>query len=179
MTQRRLHVAIPVPIAEGFDYRWSRPDPTPPPGTRVRVPFGKGERIGIVIAPTAASPVDDARLKDVREVLDGEPLIEGELMESLNWAADYYHHPIGEVLAQALPVLLRQGRPATAPAEPAWTLSAVGREVEIEALRRKAPRQAAALELLLRASKQDLQVLVDASVRGFPDPLLEGSLRLP
>jgi primosomal protein N' len=32
----------------------------------------------------------------------------------LMWAAEYYHHPIGDVLFHALPILLRQGKPASA-----------------------------------------------------------------
>ena len=105
MTQdwKRLRVAVPVPVAEGFDYRWPGPEPAPRPGTRVRVPFGRGERIGIVIEARGGRTVADAALKNVREVLDPEPLIDGELMGSLEWAAGYYHHPIGDVLAQALP----------------------------------------------------------------------------
>ena len=31
--------------------------------------------------------------------LDPEPLLEAELLGTLRWAADYYHHPIGEVLS--------------------------------------------------------------------------------
>ena len=48
---RVLRVALPVPLPQLFDY-------LPPPGTaaapdsigcRVRVPFGRGERIGVVV----------------------------------------------------------------------------------------------------------------------------------
>ena len=150
MTQdwKRLRVAVPVPVAEGFDYRWPGPEPAPRPGTRVRVPFGRGERIGIVIEARGGRTVADAALKNVREVLDPEPLIDGELMRSLEWAAAYYHHPIGDVLAQALPGLLRQGRPSRAPPEPAFRLTAAGRAVDRAALPARARRQNAALALL-------------------------------
>ena len=30
-------------------------------------------------------------------------------MELLEWAAQYYHHPLGEVIAAALPKLAREG----------------------------------------------------------------------
>jgi primosomal protein N' (replication factor Y) len=109
-SQKRVRVAVPVPVARGFDYGWDRCDPLPRPGTRVRVPFGKRERIGIVIGEAADSGVDAGALKTIREVLDAEPLLDGELMASLLFASRYYHHPIGEVLAQALPGLLRRGR---------------------------------------------------------------------
>ena len=150
MTQdwKRLRVAVPVPVAEGFDYRWPGPLPPPLPGTRVRVPFGRGERIGIVIEAQGGRRVEDSALKAVREVLDQEPLIDGELMRSLEWAAGYYHHPIGDVLAQALPGLLRQGRPSQAPPEPSFRLTAAGRGVDRKALRTRASRQSEALDRL-------------------------------
>jgi primosomal protein N' (replication factor Y) len=166
MTQdwKRVRVAVPVPVADGFDYRWPGPGAPPLPGTRVRVPFGRGERIGIVIEARGASPVADSALKNVREVLDPEPLIDGELLRSLEWAAGYYHHPIGDVLAQALPGLLRRGRPSEAPAEPAFRLTAAGSGVDRAALNVRAPRQAAALALLAASPGLTGEVLREAGV---------------
>ena len=144
----RVRVAVPVPVTEGFDYRWDRAVPLPEPGTRVRVPFGRGERIGIVIEPGNSSAIGESGLKTISEVIDSEPLINGELMDSLRWAAAYYHHPIGEVLVQALPGLLRQGREASPVPERAWALSGDGRSVDINALEQRAPKQAEALKHL-------------------------------
>ena len=48
-------------------------------------------------------------LKAVVEVLDVEPVFTHSIWRLLLWAADYYHHPIGDVLFHALPILLRQG----------------------------------------------------------------------
>ncbi|HEX6834312.1 MAG TPA: hypothetical protein VF132_12325, partial [Rudaea sp.] len=54
-----LRLAIPVPLPQLFDY-------LPPagvaadeiaPGTRVRVPFGRGHRIGVVVDADVASEV--------------------------------------------------------------------------------------------------------------------------
>jgi primosomal protein N' (replication factor Y) len=44
------------------------------------------------------------------------------MLALLEWAADYYHHPLGEVLAAAIPQWLRAGRPARAPQVSAWRL---------------------------------------------------------
>ncbi|MGD8339386.1 MAG: primosomal protein N' [Gammaproteobacteria bacterium] len=144
----RVRVAVPVPVAEGFDYRWEGPEPAPGPGIRVRVPFGSRQRIGIVIEPGAASRVEDAALKAVAEVIDSEPLIDRKLMDALHWAADYYHHPVGEVLVHALPALLRQGRSESPKPEAAWELAADWPATELESLRHRAPRQVEALDLL-------------------------------
>ncbi|MGC5215550.1 primosomal protein N', partial [Klebsiella pneumoniae] len=82
-------------------------------GCRVRVPFGKQqERIGIVVSVSDASELPLNELKAVVEVLDSEPVFTHSVWRLLLWAADYYHHPIGDVLFHALPILLRQGRPA-------------------------------------------------------------------
>jgi primosomal protein N' (replication factor Y) len=144
MTLKRLRVAVPVPVPGGFDYRWDSPGEPPPPGTRVRVPFGKRQRIGIVIEATEPLSIDESALKPVSEVLDAEPLFGDELLRSLVWTADYYHHPLGEVLFGALPAPLRQGRPLRVPVE-AWMRTPAGRGVDIELLRRRAPRQAEVL----------------------------------
>ena len=148
MTLKRIRVALTVPVGDGFDYRWDRPGPAPVPGVRVRVPLGRRERIGIVVEGREASTVDDSVLKPVIEVLDDDPLFDAELMDSLQWAARYYHHPLGEVLLGALPGPLRQGKPSVLPPAEAWLRTTLGRETEIEPLRRRARRQAELLEQL-------------------------------
>ena len=161
---KRLRVAVPVPVGDGFDYRWDGSGPPPAPGTRVRVPFGSRERIGIVVEPGNPSAIDDAALKSIAEVIDAEPLIDAELMASLRWAATYYHHPIGEVLIQALPGLLRQGRAAVPPPEICWTLSPDGRDADTNVLKKRAPRQAAALLLLAASNAVTASKLKQAGV---------------
>ena len=49
------------------------------------------------------------------------------LLELLTWAAEYYRHPIGEVLMAALPVALRTGTPLFAQRK-VWRLTVQGRE---------------------------------------------------
>jgi primosomal protein N' (replication factor Y) len=160
-----LRVAVPVPLAETFDYAWEGEGPPPPPGCRVRVPFGRSRRIGIVIRVAAESGVPAERLKAVLEVLDAAPIVGAELLETLQWAADYYHHPIGEVVRHAVPGLLRKGRAAAPPAARAWRLSPTGVEAAAAAANevpgggaRRAARQAVALELLSRGPATDAEL---------------------
>ncbi|RPI61462.1 MAG: hypothetical protein EHM50_05630, partial [Lysobacterales bacterium] len=89
-----------------------------------------------------------ARLKAIRGVLDATPAIGAELLLSLRWAADYYHHPVGAVLSHALPGLLREGRAIDEPPEPAWQLTALGRAQDLEQLARTARQRARALAAL-------------------------------
>ncbi len=145
-----LRVAVPVPLAESFDYLWTGAEPAPAPGTRVAVPFGRSRRIGIVLAVGVESALPRERLKPVIEALDGTPLVGPELLATLNWAADYYHHPIGEVVRHAVPGLLRKGRAVVPPAERPWRLTSAGAAEAPGALAGRAKRQAAALAVLAR-----------------------------
>ncbi len=57
----------------------------------------------------ASSELPDERLKSVLETLDPQPILDAATLALLGWAAEYYHHPVGEVLAAALPKALRLG----------------------------------------------------------------------
>ncbi|MGH8121197.1 MAG: primosomal protein N', partial [Rudaea sp.] len=107
-----LRIAVPVPLAQVFDYL--APDGIEAgaitPGCRVAVPFGRSQRVGVVIGSATDSAIDVRRLKRATKLLDAQPLISTELCASLAWAARYYQHPLGEVLESALPVGLRQAK---------------------------------------------------------------------
>jgi primosomal protein N' (replication factor Y) len=107
---RLIRVAVAVPLDEGFDYLWTGAGEPPAAGCRVRVPFGRGERVGIVLEHPATTPLPRAKLRACDDALDDEPLIAKELLDILRFAADYYHHPIGEVVKHALPAPLRGGK---------------------------------------------------------------------
>ncbi len=161
-----LRVAVPVPLTDALEYRWAGPGAPPRRGCRVRVPLGRGERIGVVVDHPRNTSLPPEKLRDVIALMDEEPVLSEELLATLQWCANYYHHPIGEVLSQALPVLLRRGRsPVRAPAGP-WELTAEGRAQDPGAVRRRAPRQADALETLLRAGSADAGELRAQGVSG-------------
>ncbi|MFS8609468.1 MAG: primosomal protein N', partial [Gammaproteobacteria bacterium] len=105
---------------------------------------------GIVLEWPTESGRPPERLRPAGAALDGEPLLAPELLETLRWAADYYHHPIGEVLAHALPGLLRKGRPVASRDERRVALTESGRAQDPRALGAKAARQADALAHLAR-----------------------------
>lgn len=110
------------------------------------MPFGKQQLLGIVVGHTQESEFDCAKLKIISRQLDAESLFNPTLWKLLLWSADYYRHPLGEVLHHALPVLLRQGEPAERKPIPCWQLN---NHTEItESKLKRAPRQLQALELL-------------------------------
>ena len=79
------------------------------------------------------------KLKAVLEVIDAEPVIDAPVMQLLEWAAQYYHHPLGAVIAAALPRLAREGAPSRALTE-RWFATEAG----IAAMRNPEARAAAA-----------------------------------
>jgi hypothetical protein len=144
-----LQVAVDLPLAVLFDYG-------PPtgldavaiaPGTRVLVPFGRGERVGVVVAVTPGSDRGQAGLKALTSVLDPAPLFAAADLALIRWAADYYRHPLGEALFGALPARLRRPEPLLDPRARGWRLTQAGCGLAPEARAQvlaRAPRQAAA-----------------------------------
>ncbi|GAA5068437.1 primosomal protein N' [Lysobacter panacisoli] len=135
-------LALPVPLPRLFDYR-------PPDGetavagdvgSRVRVPFGSRELIGVVAE--VGAPEGGTELRSALARLDPEPLFQGELLESLHWLARYTHAPLGEVLATALPAPLRRGEPLPDTHAWAWQLTEAGKTAR-ERLRAGKPRRLA------------------------------------
>jgi len=144
-----LRVAVPTPLRRSFDYLPPRdvdPDALKA-GVRLRLPFGRTEVIGILLEVTRQPQVAAVRLKRAIQLLDAEPILSPDLLWLLQWASQYYQHPIGEVFQQALPVLLRQGRPARSKGMEYWRLTAAGHAQNPDAVSR-APRQAELLALL-------------------------------
>jgi primosomal protein N' (replication factor Y) len=145
-----LKVAIAVPLSRLFDYLPPKDGPLPAVGARVRVAFGKRRLTGLVLGLAEESDIERARLKRCEAVLDDAALIDDELLWLLRFTSEYYHHPIGEVVATALPALLRQGQ-AVYPVREGLAPAVSSGAADLAALGRRAPQQAALLELLLDA----------------------------
>jgi primosomal protein N' (replication factor Y) len=143
-----LRVAINVPLSRLFDYL---PPSTckrmPEPGCRVKVPFGRRTQCAMLLELGDASELPMSKLRRAHEVLDEAPLLRPSDLWLIRFTSDYYHHPIGEVVAAALPALLRQGK-ALHPAVGHLAPTDAGRAADVAALERKAPRQAGLLALL-------------------------------
>jgi len=146
-------IAIPSPLHRVFDYYWAFPEPIQP-GLRVTVPFGRRTLIGTVVGETSATTVDQNRMRKVQRLHDPQPLLSSELMALLDWSSRYYHHPIGEVLAAAIPVALRKGAAAELPVLRRYRLSSQA-AVTVESLTR-APLQQRLLEHITHAGEAGL-----------------------
>lgn len=97
-----IDVAIALPVYNTFTY--SVPENLTELvsiGKRVLVPFGRRRVTGYMLGYC-----QDDRQKDIKhilDVLDEEPLFPASLIPFFKWTADYYLHPIGDVIKSALP----------------------------------------------------------------------------
>ena len=142
-------IALPVPLRRNFDYRVPEElRERLQPGMRVQVPFGRRRCVGLVVAPPRAEPPGEFAYRPVEAVLDDAPVAPADWLELVRWAADYYQHPLGEVVAAALPAAVRAGREQRgrrAPARP--VLTAAGRSA-LPGLPARAHRLRALLQAL-------------------------------
>jgi primosomal protein N' (replication factor Y) len=116
-------------------------------GARVKITFGRRHLIGVIAAMGPTSQPLPKQLKAVDLILDEQNLWTRELWAMLNWSAQYYQHPLGEVLATAMPAQLRQGKPAEYSPRYFWSLTPLGKQIDLAELKR-APRQHAIVEFL-------------------------------
>ncbi len=155
-----LQIALDTPVRRVFDYLppVDASGKAPKPGVRICVPFGRRQLIGVLVGIAPGSRVPSAKLKAALDIMDEEPVFDPVTFELLRWAADYYHHPLGEVIAAALPAALRAGQAADEVAE-TWALSDAGRRELQSPTARRAPRQRALILWLAergRATSDDV-----------------------
>jgi len=136
-----LRVALDTPLRRLFDYLPARgAGHAPLPGARVRVPFGRQRLVGVIQSLAESSELPREKLKPILEVIDAEPVIDARVLELLEFAAQYYHHAPGEVIAAALPRLAREGAASRAVTE-RWFASAAGTAALAGGALGRAPRQ--------------------------------------
>jgi len=164
-----VRVALDTPLRRCFDYLPPANDPPAPdkglqPGQRVRVPFGRRHLTGVIVSISNQSEFDISKLKRILGVIDDSPVFDRVLLELLLWTSKYYHEPLGEVLATALPKALRGATALQATAR-GWAVTPAGHAALSSGELARAPKQAA----LLRSLVDTPQVLPAAPLRGLRD----------
>ncbi len=142
---RLIRVALDVPVPRLFDYRCD--DVAAVIGARVLVPFGRQRLIGLIVAQPETSDVPENKLRHTLSVLDREALLQQADLKLLEFASDYYVHPLGAVVMATLPAALR--RISIRSKSPgAWTLTEEGKALREDALPPRARAQRRLLGLL-------------------------------
>ncbi len=111
---RAVRVALSSPLERPLTYLLED-GVEPLPGLRVEVPLRGRSMTGFILGEEENLPAG-VRLKPVDRVLDKRPLFPPEMMALFNWLAEYYRHPLGQVISTALP-LANSLRPARSKAE--------------------------------------------------------------
>ncbi|MCP3942805.1 MAG: primosomal protein N' [Desulfobacteraceae bacterium] len=97
-----IDVSVTLPLDQTFVYK------VPPhlreqcvPGMRVLVPFGRRRVTGYILGEQESC--GPYKAKNILDVLDDHPLFPMGEIAFFKWVAQYYIHPLGEVIKTALP----------------------------------------------------------------------------
>jgi len=133
-------VALDTPLDRLFDYLAPEAEAADI-GRRVEVPFGPRTLVGVLVELATHSEVPAAALKALKHIDRDTPPLPAELLALARFAAGYYHHPLGAVLASLLPPALRRsGRPMRAAEPAAFALTETGR-AEVAGIDARKPAQ--------------------------------------
>jgi primosomal protein N' (replication factor Y) (superfamily II helicase) len=114
-----LNIALDVPLNRTFDYLAG--DFVAKVGSRVIVSFAGRNLVGVVLVLKHTSDYPIEKLKPVAHVFDDIVFNDFKLLQ---FCADYYHYPLGQALISALPLRLRQFKPAVSRKQFAYSLQA-------------------------------------------------------
>jgi primosomal protein N' (replication factor Y) (superfamily II helicase) len=119
MHQAIFNIALDVPLNRTFDYLSG--GFTAHIGNRVVVPFAGRNLVGVVLEVKQTSDYPIEKLKPVSHVFE-DVVFDKDTFKLLKFCADYYHYPFGQALISALPLRMRQLKPAVSRKQFAYSL---------------------------------------------------------
>lgn len=112
-----LDIVLNVPVNQAFTYSYiplenQKPENIPQIGKRAEVRFGNKKMTGFITKIYDSFPshcaVPPEKIKQVSKIVDSEPLITQELLETAIWVSKYYLCTIGEAVNSILPSARRE-----------------------------------------------------------------------
>lgn len=112
-----LDIVLNVPVNQAFTYSYiplenQKPENIPQIGKRAEVKFGNKKMTGFITKIYDSFPSHCAvpleKIKQVSKIVDSEPLITQELLETAIWVSKYYLCTIGEAVNSILPSARRE-----------------------------------------------------------------------
>ncbi|MCC6658785.1 MAG: primosomal protein N' [Rhodocyclaceae bacterium] len=172
-----VRVALDVPLPQCFDYLAADAS-AEDIGRRACVPFGRGEKIGIVLEVLSESDLPPEKLKPVRAILRDAPPFPADWLALTEFCSRYYQHPLGEVIALALPPALRRRNALPRlPDRRLFRITEGGRRALKDLKPRSvAARALAAAEVAGALSSAELRGLSADAPRRLPEWLAQGWL---
>ena len=107
-----LEIILNLPVNQGFTYSYippekDKPELIPEIGKRAEIMFGNKKTQGFIINISEkipeSCPVEPAKIKPIKRIIDKEPLFEKELIEMANWISRYYLCTLGEAVFSMIP----------------------------------------------------------------------------
>ena len=111
-------------------------------GARVKVPLAHSETIGVItgILNESNCSIPFVKIKSAK-LLDKKRIIPNDIAAVLKFGSDYYHYPLGQCYATALPKKLRDGEPCTYEKIPGIKLSSAFDTKKFETLRSEGQKE--------------------------------------
>ena len=99
--ERFVDVVFDLPVRQSFTY--AVPESLREravPGVRVSAPFGKNQKMGVIVGPTEST--SSRTVKSLVDVLDDRPITTPEVLKLCAWTAGYYYCSLGETVRAAV-----------------------------------------------------------------------------
>jgi primosomal protein N' (replication factor Y) len=166
-------VAVPVPGLDLLTYGVPDGVEAPAIGARVIVPLGSRIVTGIVVETGTRDAGRDT--KPVRQVLDAEAFVPGDIIALARWTAEYYAAGVGDTIPVLLPPMARGGRADAHKTMRVAAITAAGIEA-LQVARGLQPSgtnaERSPKRLALRDRQRDALELLAASPEGIPTAAL-------
>ncbi|MBU1044394.1 MAG: primosomal protein N' [Candidatus Omnitrophica bacterium] len=109
-----VQVAINLPLNDVFDYSVPQAlQPLVKIGKRVWISFGNRTIVGFIVGISASTAI--TRIKEIKSVIDKEPILSSEILELTRWIADYYLCSWGEAIDAAIAMPFKKGKTSIKP----------------------------------------------------------------
>ena len=145
MSLQILRVGLDVPLNRLFDY--ANDGFKAQVGARAVVSFSGRNLVGIIVEISDHSDVPLDKLKPVQHVFD-DVVFDTHMFKLLKFCAKYYHYPLGQAMISALPLRLRQIKPAVTRKSYVYKLDA---EVDLGEL----PKRQVVLQRVVKALQEN------------------------
>lgn len=155
---------VVVEFAVGKEFDYLIPEPLQADirlGSHVIVPFGRTEARGYVVGFADSSEYGE--LKEIRDLASKKPLIEQRILDLARWMADYYLCPVEKALAAVLPRVVRKRGAGFKERLMVYPTELATQELAVEQLRKRAPKQARVLDVLLSGKQMFFSHLARAA----------------
>ncbi len=79
-------------------------------GELVAVPLGKREVLACVLEEGQDKDIDAEKIKEISKRIDADLNLSKTELEFYRWIASYYHYPLGQIIFESLPKILKRPR---------------------------------------------------------------------